>query len=237
MSGLQENLDISTIIVSGATNITLSIILTALFCMLRPLKKDVYEPRSLYSEKKLQPIPNGLFSWLPRTFKAKDMEILKTAGLDSLMMIKFVGFGAKMMTIMTIFGLPLMVLHFFAKLIDTGVPIKPGSVLEMRLDYMSMSNVSRGSKLFYVHSALAYLISFIAYYYLYKMWVDYISLRKEYFKSEEFKESINNRILLFTSIMKPKSFTMEMKKLPFTEPPQQVLVQYTNLRAEEIIQN
>ena len=121
MSLTGDTLDISTIIVSGATNLIVCVVLTSLFCLLRPIKKDIYEPRSLYSEKKLKPLPNGIFSWLPRTLYANETEILNTVGLDSLMMIKFIGFGVKMLVLLTTCAIPLMVLHFFAKKIDKFV--------------------------------------------------------------------------------------------------------------------
>lgn len=98
------------------------------------------------------------------------------------------------------------------------------NLLEMSLDVLSITNIRRGSRLFYVHSGLAYIISFVAYYYLYKLWKDYIQLRIQYFKSKEFANAINNRMLLFTSIINPKAFSSELVKVDFEEAPAQILV-------------
>ena len=66
------------------------------------------------------------------------------------------------------------------------------------------------------------------------MWVDYVSLRKHYFRSAEFQSALHNRIILVTSLPEKvnsdERFSEFIKALNFKYPPTQCV---RNRKAKE----
>jgi hypothetical protein len=72
----------------------------------------------------------------------------------------------------------------------------------------------------------------------YKMWMDYINLRKHYFRSAEFQSTLNNRTVLVTGLPEKvnsdEKFTEFVQALHFKYPPVQCVLNRTAKESESL---
>jgi hypothetical protein len=219
-----NNASLNAVIVSFVVNFGISAALFGGFSLLRPRNKAVYEPKLKYAEepKKPHPISDSPFAWFKPIYEVDEVAEVAKIGVDATIFLRFVRFGARFFGALTLVGVPLMIVHYFAPAMDR---IRTQEGLEVSLHLISIANVARGSNIFFVHAVLAYLVTAYAYYLLYTLWFEYIELRKFYF-SGDYLHSLRNKVLLFTDNehMNLPDFQKYLTSLDLRYPPQQVLL-------------
>lgn len=196
-----EIYDLKALLTTFVTQILIAAGLVAFFSVLRPANRVVYEPRTKYlpEEKKPPALGTKYFEWL-EVVRVDDLEQVDRLGLDAVMFLRFSLFLANYFTYCLYIAIPLMLVHFFS------APASNGEVLT----FLTMFHMPPTSPLFWLDTVAAYAQSFIFYCtdfshsgMMYQLWKEYITLKKSYFKSAEFQNSVNNRTLLLTLLQPP----------------------------------
>lgn len=133
---------ITTFLSSLIINISISLCLFILFCLLRPRLRRVYAPRTyaIHTNKRSQPISNGLLSWVPAILKVPDTEIIERTGLDTYMLLRSIRLMFIIFTVISLVTLgALLPINLVGTMQATG------------LARMSMGNVDPQSHLLWVH--------------------------------------------------------------------------------------
>jgi hypothetical protein len=176
----------------------------------------------------MHPVPRGIFGWLYPIYETDEVKETDKLGIDATMFLRVAMFLAQFAVFMAVFELPLMIITFYAKKIDLGSSTVGTDIFQISLNRISIQNINSGSNLFYIHVALAYLYSFVAYYMLYNLWIKYIVLKQQYFKSPSFKEELNNRVIVFTAVPSKLATADAMNKFlqdkGIGETPEQIMV-------------
>jgi hypothetical protein len=197
------------------------------FSILRPANKNVYESKRKYASESKRPIAIGNLptDWLLPVRIVDEVEILDKCGVDAVMFLRFVGIGCRVLVFAMIFSIPLCVLHFFAPQIDAGST--PSDSSTFSLTQLTMNNVSPGSPIFYGHTGLLYIITFVSLYLLNITWAHFLEIRKIYFESDEYLNSPHNKMLMFTDNPKERqttgAFEEYLVKLGVAYKPEQIL--------------
>jgi hypothetical protein len=107
----QNNFDSSTttFYTSLIFNVSIGVILYLVFSFVRPWNITFYSPRMLAKHiRSPKKISSHLFSWIITTTSISDRELLKDAGLDAYMFLRFLRLSRRLFLIFTIIGLPIM---------------------------------------------------------------------------------------------------------------------------------
>ncbi|KAJ3078599.1 hypothetical protein HK102_004373 [Quaeritorhiza haematococci] len=198
------------------TAITLGLLIA--FSILRPNHKVVYEPKSKFApeKKRPDPLPNAIYSWATRVVRINEVPLMDKIGLDAVMFLRFMRLCLNFITGLTLVGLLMLIMHFFAPRFTGTVPKSLDEIIQEQrganatggifkyfnpqLDVISMGNVAPDSPWFFVHSGLAWIYSLWAYYLLWTTWTEFIQLRRRWFASEEFRSSYHNKTILMTQL-------------------------------------
>ena len=140
------------------------------------------------------------------------------------MYLRFLRFLCVYFIGLTVVAIPLIVFNFFAPnfagLPWENVSDEPGffspspstndsfignstysnSSSNPRLDWLTMQNLNPNSSWFYLYTAAAFFYSFLAYYLLAQMWLEYVQLRRQWFATKAFRGDRHNRIVMLTDI-------------------------------------
>ncbi|KAI0228279.1 phosphate metabolism protein 7 [Massospora cicadina] len=174
------------------TNLAFALGFVAAFCLLRARDKNIYAPKTymVASGKRPLPIPEGLLSWIPITLRTSDDTVLKVAGLDGYMFLKFLKAAFMLFFFFAIVNSAILLP---INIIDAGVPV-------MGLDQLTMSGNNLDHK--WAHLACMILITVTVISIIYKSVREYAELRQVCLAEHEHSSSIQARALLVASIPK-----------------------------------
>jgi hypothetical protein len=193
----------ATVALSFGVQMGIAVVAMIGFSILRPKNKTVYEPRQKYApqNKRPKPLDSQMWAWL-KVLNEDYLSQSDKLGLDAIMYLRFLHFSAKYFTILTVSSIPLMILNSIS-----NPEAAPDALLRT-----SMSNVPATNWLFSVFPVYAWLYTALFYYYMWKMWQEYIILRKEYFSSPEYTSAQESRTLLLTQVPSQMGSVAELQK-------------------------
>lgn len=200
--------------------------------------------KSLLDSPTLKKKPSA---WLIPIIKWDEKKELDHLGLDAYMYLRFLRFLSVYFIGLSLVAVPLIVFNFFAPNF-AGLPWEnvldePGvlsssatadnnstysnATSNPRLDWLTMQNLHPNSSWFYLYTAAAFYYSFLAYYLMLRMWLEYIQLRRQWFATQAYRGDRHNRILMLTDIpVKERSEVSIADFLENVDPaiPQQVML-------------
>ncbi|KAH7677108.1 NosL/MerB-like protein [Dioscorea alata] len=191
-----------SLIASAGLNMGLALIVLSLFSVLKkqPSNAPVYYPRRLAAGEDI-PFDRGFsinrlrpsVSWIPRSFRISEDEILRRCGLDALVVIRLFKFGIKIFTVCSVMGLLIL-----APVNYTGKKDSTNDVSHS-MDSFSVSNVRSGSSRLWVHFACLFFVSAYVLYLLHK----------------EYKGILDKRIQhIYNLRNQPNQFTVLVRGIP-----------------------
>ncbi|TKX26371.1 hypothetical protein C1H76_1333 [Elsinoe australis] len=182
-----------------ASSLAITAAIIAVFCFLRPLNNVVYAPRAKYADSKHVPPPvaKGPFAWLTPVIKTKEMELVDKLGLDATVFLRFARMMRNMMTALAIIGCGI--------LLPTNIVAGRG----MTRSFSGIEFLPRltpqflyQSSAFWAYVVVAYLFDGIICYFLWYNYRAIVRLRRNYFDSAEYQQSLASRTLLVSEIPK-----------------------------------
>ncbi|KAH7426832.1 hypothetical protein KP509_10G019000 [Ceratopteris richardii] len=166
---------VSGLALTALINIVLEVLFFALYSIFRkqPSNANIYLAARIQREKgssshgthRRFALENYLPSsdWLKEAWKLSEDEIMKIAGLDSLVLIRIYVFCFRFFGACTILGLLVLVpVNYYQ-----GQTIDIDNITNVSLDAFTISNVENGSERLWAHLSFLYVISFLAYSMLY----------------------------------------------------------------------
>ncbi|KAI5060360.1 hypothetical protein GOP47_0024780 [Adiantum capillus-veneris] len=182
---------VSGLLLTAIINIFLEIVCFALYSIFRkqPSNANIYLAARIQREKGSRhgsrsfAIDNYLPSsdWLKEAWKLSEDEIMKTAGLDSLVFIRIYMFCFRFFGACTIVGVFVLVPvnYLYEQIFDID------TITSATLDKFTVSNVTDGSERLWVHFGFLYAISFLAYILLYLEYKHIARRRVDYLHSAQ----------------------------------------------------
>ncbi|XP_052194483.1 CSC1-like protein At3g54510 [Diospyros lotus] len=192
------------LLASAGINIVLSLVVLWLFSVLKkqPSNAGIYYARRLSLGQRVSSDPSSTrhrflpsLSWISRAIHVSDDQILDTAGLDALTLIRLFKFGINFFSICSLVGLVILLpLNYTAD--------DAQSKSSHSMDSFTISNVNTGSNRLWVHFSCLWFISCYGLYLLYKEYNNILTKR--------IQQLCNNR-------HQPDQFTVLVREIPLCE--------------------
>ncbi|RUS17953.1 hypothetical protein BC937DRAFT_89315 [Endogone sp. FLAS-F59071] len=133
-------------------------------------------------------LPPGFFRWITPVIRTKDEVVIRRAGLDAFMFLRFLRMGAVVFSFFTLIGIPIMF---------------PVNIVNQRnlsgINVATIANVSDPSRL-WAHLIMAVIFVGFTIWLTFREMRSYVDLRHRYLTLEERRESVAARTLLVCSL-------------------------------------
>ncbi|KAM0747717.1 DUF221-domain-containing protein [Meredithblackwellia eburnea MCA 4105] len=172
-----------------------------LFSVLRPKNSVIYQPKVKYSEDGKRPptIARGTFSWVKPILTTHESTLMDNVGLDAVAFLRFLKMGRNMFLAVAALSCAVLIpVNLVYNLND-----KKASNKDSRT-YLTMITIQAvtGSWL-YVHVAVTYVLTLICLYFIWSNYAQLVRLKWQWFRSEEYQNSLNSRSIIITQVAKP----------------------------------
>ncbi|KAL1876491.1 hypothetical protein Daus18300_002735 [Diaporthe australafricana] len=177
------------------TCVTVAVVL--LFSFFRPYHTVVYAPKLKHADESRAPPPlgKGPFSWVPPLWQTSEKEMIRLAGLDAVIFLRFVNMLRNIFVIMAVIGCAVLVPVNYTQSIrfdsDTWL---------MRLTPSNVWGTAQWATVL-----CAWLFTIVV---LTMLWWNYrkiLQLRRAYFETPEYQQSLHSRTLMLYDIPKKLS--------------------------------
>lgn len=165
--------DTSSVFACLAINGILGLVFYSLFEIFRSKELEVYAPRLRSHKDAVGEKPsNSLFGWIGPTWRATDDEVLRIAGMDGYVMLRFL----RMCT--TIGGHCCLGLVVLLPVYATA----PGNPNVNGINKISMANLIEGGDRLWVSLLFYYAFTFVFLYFIYKEYENFAAKRRHFFR-------------------------------------------------------
>ena len=172
------------------------ILITLLFSFLRPHHSVVYAPKTRHADDKHAPPPigNGLFAWFIPVAKTREAELVEKVGLDGTVFLRFTRMCRNMFLIMSVIGCAIIIP---ANILGSNKSLDPASA------WASMTPQAVEGQALWAHVVCSWLFDTIVVFFLWQNYRAVTRLRRQYFESSEYQNSLHSRTLMLTDIPGP----------------------------------
>lgn len=172
--------------------------ITVLFSLMRPHNSVVYAPKLRYADDKHAPprIGKGIFAWFGPVISTKEAQLVDKIGLDGTIFLRFTRMCRNIFAVLTIVAIGVLVP---TNVVSSG---KAGSLkFDDNRDFWNTSTPLhvKGVGL-WVHVVCAWALNLIVAFFLWRNYVAVTRLRRQYFESADYLQSLHSRTLMFTDI-------------------------------------
>ncbi|KAL2355490.1 putative DUF221 domain protein [Cryomyces antarcticus] len=195
----QSQIQSDAFFASLATSLGITVVITLLFCLLRPYNTVVYAPRTKYADEKHAPpqVGKGAFAWIQPLISTKEEQIIDKLGLDAALFLRFTSMCRNIFLVLTVIGCGVLI----PVNIIGGSRMRSGNsgittFMKMTPQYMY------GSSAFWAFVVCAYVFDAVIMYFLWSNYRAVTRLRRACFESPEYQASLHARTLLITDIPK-----------------------------------
>ena len=174
------------------------ILITLLFSLLRPHNSVVYAPKLKYADDKHAPprIGKGLFAWFGPVASMREAQLVEKIGLDGAVFLRFTKMCRNIFAVITIVAVAVLIP---ANVISSGKLSKKDEWLGGSFWVTSTPQYVQGGGL-WVHVVCVWVINAVVAFFLWRNYVAVTRLRRQYFESPSYLQSLHSRTLMFTDI-------------------------------------
>ncbi|KAK2057112.1 DUF221-domain-containing protein [Colletotrichum caudatum] len=174
--------------------VTVGIALT--FSLLRPYNQSVYAPKLKHADEEHAPPPIGkkLWSWIPPLWNTNEADLVHHAGMDATIFLRFIRMCLYMFCTISIFCLAILIPTYLANRTD--------GIDETWLD--AITPIAVWGEAYWAQVAVAYMITFTVMAFLWWNYRKVMQLRRAYFESDEYQNSLHARTLMMYDIPKDR---------------------------------
>uniref|UniRef100_L2FFZ3 Duf221 domain-containing protein n=1 Tax=Colletotrichum fructicola (strain Nara gc5) TaxID=1213859 RepID=L2FFZ3_COLFN len=181
------------------TSLGVTVGIAVTFSFLRPYNQSVYAPKLKHADEKHAPPPIGkkIWSWIPPLWNTGEAELVHHVGMDATVFLRFVR--------MCIFIFASISVFCIAILIPVYLNNADKQALANR-DWIEVITPLAvwGESAYWAQVAVAYLITFTVMGFLWWNYRKVMLLRRNYFQSEEYQNSLHARTLMMYDIPKDR---------------------------------
>ncbi|PSN63117.1 DUF221-domain-containing protein [Corynespora cassiicola Philippines] len=195
----QAEVQESSVLAAIVWSFAVSGALFLLFCWLRPRNSTVYARRAKHADEKHAPLhlDRKPFAWLRAIKDVKEQELVEKIGLDAVIFLRFLRMLRNMFIVLTVFGCGILI---------------PVNVVGGSSFYEQWDNIATLMKFtpqyifgekFWAFVVCAYLFQGTVCFFIWWNYRAVFKLKRTFFSSAEYQQSLHSRSLLLTNI--PKS--------------------------------
>lgn len=166
------------------------------FSFLRPYNQAVYAPKLKHADEKHAPPPLGKepWSWIAPLVNTREEVLMHQIGMDATVFLRFVRMCRNMFLTLTVIGVGILVpVHW------TNFRVGPDGETQWIIQVTPLDVTGDAM---WAQTAVAWLYSIIVAGFLWWNYRKVLQLRRKYFESEEFQNSLHSRTLLLFDIPK-----------------------------------
>ncbi|KAI9786649.1 MAG: Transmembrane protein 63C [Geoglossum umbratile] len=174
-------------------SIGFTIVINLLFCILRPYNTVVYAPRLKHADEKHAPpqLSKGFFSWVKPVVKTREPYFVEKVGLDATVFLRFTRMCRNLFLTMSIIGCAVMI----------PVNVSSSNSYGTKLSaFVLMTPQNVFGQAIWAHVVCAWSFDIIIMIFLWWNYRAVTRLRRDYFESPEYQNSLHARTLLITDI-------------------------------------
>lgn len=188
----QSSNSVQTVVTSLIANGALFLIFVALFVVLRPKNKLIYDPRVYASEvlpaDRPKELPPGYFSWLVDLLKRPDHMILRDTGLDGYFFLRYLRFLFYLSLVGIVTLLPIL------------LPVNATNGFNcLGFDLLAFGNITNTNR-YYAHVFLSWIFFGVTLFLIYRESLFYVGLRQAVLTSNAERELLSNRTVLISDV-------------------------------------
>ena len=174
------------------------ILITVLFSLMRPHNSIVYAPKTRYADNKHAPpqIGKGLFAWFGPVITLNEAQLVEKIGLDGAVFLRFTKMCRNIFALVTVIAIGVLIP---ANVIGSGKITKKNEYEGGSFWVTSTPQYVQGGTL-WVHVVCAWAINAIVVFFLWRNYLAVTRLRRQYFESAGYLQSLHSRTLMFTDI-------------------------------------
>ncbi|ROT41768.1 DUF221-domain-containing protein [Sodiomyces alkalinus F11] len=167
------------------------------FSFLRPYNQAVYAPKLKHADEKHAPPPLGRrpWSWLPPLWSTSEYDLIQNAGMDAAIFLRFIGMLRNMFLVLSLFVLAVLIPVNLTQADEIG----SGRTWIARLTPALVWGEGQWSQV-----AIAYIMNTTVMFFLWWNYRKVLHLRRRYFESEEYQNSLHSRTLMMYDIPKER---------------------------------
>lgn len=176
-----------------AISLSVTAFIAICFSFLRPYHQALYAPKVKHADTKHAPPPIGKapWSWIVVLWKTREEAIVQQAGMDAAIFLRFVRMVRNMFGLLTIIGLAVLVpINLGGSKVDVSADDKDAGWLRQ----ITPLNI-RGPKI-WSQVVVAWLFNIIVAGFLWWNYRKVMLMRRKYFDSDEYQNSLHSRTLM-----------------------------------------
>ncbi|KAG7120320.1 hypothetical protein HYQ44_004816 [Verticillium longisporum] len=180
------------------TSVLFTLGIAIAFSFLRPYNQSVYAPKTKHADEKHAPPPIGrkLWSWVFPLWSTTEYEFIQYAGMDAAIFMRFVEMLRNLFVTLCVFVLAILIP---VNLTQVDVSGEGRAWLAM----LTPSNVWGDAQ--WAQVTVAYGINAIVMFFLWWNTKKVLHLRRRYFESDEYQNSLHARTLMLYDLPKDRS--------------------------------
>lgn len=168
-----------------------AIIFALLFCLLRPYNNTVYAPRLKHADEKHAPpaVTKGVFAWVQPVLKTREQLLIEKIGIDATVFLRFTKMCRNILIILSMVGCGV---YIPLNLIENAKSHQLGEVST----FMKFTPLGVWGKACWAHVLLSYVFDGVVCYFLWSNYKAVVKMRKDYFNTPEYQNSLHSRTLM-----------------------------------------
>lgn len=168
------------------------------FSLFRPYHQAIYAPKLKHADERHAPPPLGKapWSWITTLWVIKEEHLIQTIGMDATVFLRFVRMCRNMFAVLTVTGVGILLPVHYSEYNQTG---------ELKDNWVSMiTPLHVWGKPIWAQVVLAWVFNITVAGFLWFNYRKVLQLRRKYFESEEFQQSLHSRTLMVCIMARPK---------------------------------
>lgn len=183
----------STLLASLGSSLSISLLIFVAWTLIRPYHSLIYAPKLRHADSKHSPPPvgKGLFSWFAPIVKCHESDLVDKIGMDATIFLRFMRMLRTMFFVLAILGCIIMLpVNISCNLKNTGAVWGEGKWFIITTPIQAWGNCM------YAHVLFAWVIDLFVMYLLWSNYRDIVRLRRNYFETPEYTNSLHSRSLM-----------------------------------------
>jgi hypothetical protein len=181
----------TAVLASLATSLAISGVVAVLFCFARPYNAIVYAPRLKHADEKHAPPPLGKspWAWFGPVWRTTEQELVDKVGLDATIFIRFTKMCRNIFLVLSVMGCGILIpVNVIGGKQFNGV----GNISS----FMKMTPQFMIGSIYWALVACSWVIDIVVCFFLYINYRAVTRLRREYFESADYQNSLHARTLM-----------------------------------------
>ncbi|EEH04796.1 DUF221 domain-containing protein [Histoplasma capsulatum G186AR] len=177
---------------SFGTSLGLTIVLALCFSFVRPRNSLVYAPKIKHADRKHSPPPvgKGLLAWLTPVIQTKESNLVDCIGLDATVFLRFTRMCRNMFLVLSIIGCLVMIP------VNVSQSSSPAGISA----FATMTPQFVSTRAMWSHVVCLWIFDVVVAYFLWRNYKVVSALRRHYFESSDYQESLHAKTLLIRHV-------------------------------------